>query len=121
MFNGSRGLVLSCASRNLGPECVAHIEEDLPQAMQAGGQRYTDIHVPALAIVAVPQDLGSGRAAAEAYSAQEDALREARAKAFESGVANVRVVRLPHANHFVFLSNEADVLREVRAFLASLH
>ena len=93
----------------------------VPQAMQAGGQKYTDIHVPALAIVAVPQDLGSGRAAAGAYSAQEDALREVRAKAFESGLANVRVVRLPHANHFVFLSNEADALREVRAFLASLH
>jgi non-heme chloroperoxidase len=27
-------------------------------------------------------------------------------------------VRLPHADHFVFLSNEADVLREMNAFLA---
>jgi hypothetical protein len=29
-------------------------------------------------------------------------------------------VRLPRANHYVFLSNEADVLREMNAFLASL-
>jgi hypothetical protein len=26
-------------------------------------------------------------------------------------------VKLPRANHYVFLSNEADVLREMRAFL----
>jgi hypothetical protein len=31
-----------------------------------------------------------------------------------------RVVRLARANHYVFLSNEADVLRELRAFIALL-
>jgi hypothetical protein len=30
------------------------------------------------------------------------------------------VVRLPHANHYVFFSNEEDVLREMNAFLGSL-
>jgi hypothetical protein len=33
---------------------------------------------------------------------------------------NARVVRLPNANHFVFVSNEADVLREMNAFIAGL-
>jgi non-heme chloroperoxidase len=33
---------------------------------------------------------------------------------------SARVVRLPGANHYVFLSNEADVLREMRAFLSRL-
>jgi len=28
---------------------------------------------------------------------------------------------LPGANHYVFLSNEADVLREMRDFLARQH
>ncbi len=46
---------------------------------------------------------------------------EEQAEAFESGVPSARVVILPHANHYVFLSNEADVLREMRAFLAGLH
>ncbi len=32
---------------------------------------------------------------------------------------SARVVRLPNADHFVFLSNEADVLREIRAFIDS--
>lgn len=31
------------------------------------------------------------------------------------------VVELPNANHFVFLSNEADVLREIRDFVAGLN
>jgi hypothetical protein len=44
----------------------------------------------------------------------------AQASAFQNGVPSSRVVRLPHANHFVFFSNEADVLREVNAFIAGL-
>ena len=39
--------------------------------------------------------------------------------AFKNGVPKARVVRLK-ANHVIFLSNEADVLREMRAFLAML-
>ena len=41
-------------------------------------------------------------------------------KAFESGLPSARVVRLPHANHYVFQSNEADVLREMNAFIGAL-
>jgi len=29
-------------------------------------------------------------------------------------------VRIPHANHYVFLSNDADVLREMDAFVRTL-
>jgi hypothetical protein len=35
-------------------------------------------------------------------------------------VPTARIVRIPHANHYVFLSNEADVLREMDAFIAGL-
>jgi non-heme chloroperoxidase len=37
-----------------------------------------------------------------------------------SGVPGARIVELPGANLYMFLSNEADVLREVRAFAATL-
>ncbi|AMY06978.1 hypothetical protein LuPra_00142 [Luteitalea pratensis] len=37
-----------------------------------------------------------------------------------AGVASARIVELPGANLYMFLSNEADVLREVRAFAATL-
>ena len=37
-----------------------------------------------------------------------------------AGVPNAKIVELPNANLFMFLSNEADVIRELRAFAASL-
>ncbi len=88
-----------------------------------GEQRYTEIHAPVLLIYAVPH---SGypplkdpamRAAAEA---RDEANANAQAKAFQTAVPQAKVVKLPHANHYVFDSNEADVLREMDAFTAGL-
>jgi hypothetical protein len=94
-----------------------------------GMRKYTDITVPALVIFAIPHDQGPWvndstdakvREAAKAYSAADVILTERQAKAFENGVPSARVVRLP-AHHYVYLSNEADVLREMHSFLAGLH
>jgi pimeloyl-ACP methyl ester carboxylesterase len=95
------------------------------QAIMAGRQKYTKIPVRILAIYALPHDLGptfmkdnpEGRAKAEA---EDLASTGAQADAFEKGVPSARVVRLAHANHAVFLSNEGDVVREMNTFLASL-
>jgi hypothetical protein len=38
-----------------------------------------------------------------------------------AGVPTARIVELPDANLFMFLSNEADVIRELRAFAATLN
>ena len=46
------------------------------------------------------------------YTRWQDDLRAA--------VPTARIVELPAANPFMFLSNEADVLREIRAFAATL-
>ncbi len=93
------------------------------QAVITGQQKYTKIPVPILAFYAVPLDLGPAigkdPAARAAFEARNQTTTEAQAKAFESGVPTARVVRLPHANHYVFLSNEADVLREINIFLGS--
>jgi hypothetical protein len=40
--------------------------------------------------------------------------------AFERQVPSAHVVLIPHATHYVFQSNEADVLREIDAFIATL-
>ncbi len=48
-------------------------------------------------------------------------LIERQEKAVEDGVPTAHVITVPGANHYIFLSNEADVLREMRAFLAGLH
>jgi hypothetical protein len=79
-------------------------------AIQAGIQKYTDIKASSLAIYAVPN--GEGNDAAR--------IREGQMKAFEKGVPSSHIVRLPGANHYVFISNEADVLKEMRGFIGSL-
>lgn len=87
-----------------------------------GEQRYTEIKCPVLAIFADPHSLDPStspkdRAAADASDAQSV---EVNAKAFEALGPNVRVVRIPHADHSVFRSNEAEVLREMNAFIEAL-
>lgn len=93
-------------------------------AIWAGEEKYTNIPVPILAIFALPHDLGpvagTDSAARAALEARDEITTGEQAKAFESGLPSAHVVRLPHANHYVFVSNEADVLREMNAFLSSL-
>lgn len=88
----------------------------------SGMQKYTDIRGPALAIYAVPHATGqtykddTARVAAEA---RDQADTGAQAK-------HLRAEYLPRGSFacrtriYVFLSNKADVLREMNAFLGSL-
>ena len=100
-------------------------KSDVRLAIEAGEQRYTDIRAPVLAFFANPRDPApyayNTPAERAAFEALMTADIEAQTKAFEKGVPSARVVRVPHANHYVFLSNEAEVLQEMRAFLAGLH
>jgi len=95
------------------------------QAIIRGEQKYTNIRVPVLAIFAIPHDPGlfakNDPVALASFEARDAISTEAQAKALQNGVPSARVVRLPHANHAIYMSNEADVLREMRAFLAGLH
>ena len=59
-------------------------------------------------------------------TARQDAA-DAADKAFVDGMAKAqaatpgaRVVMLPRTNHYIYIANEADVLREMRAFLSKL-
>ncbi len=49
------------------------------------------------------------------------AHRKVDPRAVKDGVPTANVVTLPGANHYIFLSNEADVLRQIRVFIAGLH
>jgi len=89
---------------------------------------YTDIPVPALVMFAIPNVQESWidnatdtavREEARTYYTRLNALKEQQAKAFEVGVPSARVVRL-QGMHYIFLSNETEVLREMRAFLSGL-
>lgn len=96
-------------------------------AILAGAEKFTAIHAPVLAICAFPhdqdkrlQDDAAGRAKAKLWNAWDEERTGAELKAFETAVPTARVVRLPHASHVIFRSNEADVLREMNAFIATL-
>jgi len=91
------------------------------RAIAAGEQKYSQIPVPVLAIFALPHDWGTDNPQAAAAEARDIAsLTGPQAKAFEIGVPSARVVRLPHASHYVFQSNESDVIREMNSFIRPL-
>lgn len=94
------------------------------EAIMSGMQKYTKIPAPILAIYAVPHDRGAlanpDPTARAADDARDEVTTGAQAKAFESALPSAKVVRISHADHYVFRSNEADVLREMNMFLAGL-
>ena len=62
-----------------------------------------------------------GRATCEQATVVSQASRKDGIKAFLNDVPQARVVELNDAKHYVFISNEEDVLREIRSFIAALH
>lgn len=94
-------------------------------AMNFGMQKYTSIPVPVLVIYACPHnwdrlpDDGAGRKAS--LMADDKARCTAWADNFKHGVPSARIVMIPNADHYVYLSNEAQVVTEINAFLTSLH
>jgi non-heme chloroperoxidase len=110
-------------------------QRDLPggalfMPLMTSTKKYTGIPVPALVIFANPHSQGawadentdpSVQAAARAYSTALEALTARQEKSVENGVPTARVITLPGANHYVFLSNETEVLQDIDAFLATLH
>ncbi len=93
------------------------------QAIREGAQRYTDIRVPVLAIYAVPRRIppdASHDAKTKAEFRRADSAAVVQIEAFQRGVPQARVVRIANADHMVYISNEADVIREMRAFIDGL-
>jgi pimeloyl-ACP methyl ester carboxylesterase len=91
-------------------------------------KKYAQIPVPVLAIFAIPhvQEAWMIKSAdpavrkdADTYFAKLDTLAEKQAKSFEDGVPGAHVIRL-RGMHYVYVSNELDVLREMRSFLTNL-
>jgi pimeloyl-ACP methyl ester carboxylesterase len=94
-------------------------------ATMAGEHKYTHIDDPCLAIFANPPDTPSFAQFSDrertAIVAWRASLAAAQEKAFKAEAPSCRVVRIPDANHFIFISNEVEVLRDIDTFVASLH
>jgi non-heme chloroperoxidase len=112
--------------RSVTPEGRVGPARDFPggRSLLAGMKQYVQIQPPALFLVS-SQSRGQWAETSTDPMIREQiaalrAFTERQAKAIEDGLPGARVVRLPGAHHYVFLSNEADVLREMRAFLGRL-
>ena len=92
-------------------------------AMFLGMRKFTRLPVPVLAIFPDPHDLSQRfkdagqRVKAEALDFERT---DRQANALQRQVPQARIVRLPHASHLVFRSNEMDVLNAMNAFIDAL-
>jgi pimeloyl-ACP methyl ester carboxylesterase len=93
-------------------------------ALNFGVEKYTSIPVPVLAIFACPHDWShffpNNPDRRAARLAADTAHCTAQAEAFARGVPTARVVRIPNSDHYVYRSNEAQVMAEMKKFLSTL-
>jgi pimeloyl-ACP methyl ester carboxylesterase len=92
-------------------------------ALNFGMQKYTSIPVPTLAIYACPHnwDRLPDSPRKTALVADDKARCTAWTNNFRRGVPSAHIVMIPNADHYVYLSNEAQVVGEMKAFLNTLH
>jgi pimeloyl-ACP methyl ester carboxylesterase len=93
-------------------------------ALNFGVEKYTSIRVPVLAIIACLHDWShffpNDPQRRATRLAADTAACSARAESFALGVPTARVVRTPNADHYVYRSNEAQVIGEMKKFLSAL-
>ena len=117
--------------RPLTPDGRVGKPRDFPgyATLIAGMKKFSNIRVPALVVFASPHGFGSWveknadpaiRQQVAALSAASEPLVERQIKVVEDSIPRARIVRLPGADHYVYLSNEADVIREMRVFVRGL-
>ena len=93
------------------------------RAVFLGQRKYTSIRGPVLAIFAEPGEAPPGfenDPAMRAMVAEVDSATAKQVSAFERGVPQARVLRIPRASHFIYRSHESQVITEIRAFIDSL-
>jgi non-heme chloroperoxidase len=90
-------------------------------------QKYPSVRVPALGIFAAINDPGlinaddpEARANAEAYTWFQSERAARQIALFQRDLPQARAVRIDRADHYVFLSNESEVLSELNAFMRKL-
>jgi non-heme chloroperoxidase len=94
------------------------------QAMISGQQKYTSIAAPVLAIFSYPHAVSTriqGDPKRKARAEADDmAFVDEQIKTVEREAPSAQVIRIPHAAHKIFVSNESDVLHEIDAFIGGL-
>jgi non-heme chloroperoxidase len=120
--------------RNMNPDGTVGAQRQFPgyavtTKLIATPSKYSAIPVPALLIFANPHTVSAWvehstdpavRSEARTYSTAMESLVTKQENAVKDRIPGAHVVTIPYANHYVYLSNEADVLREVKAFFGTL-
>lgn len=96
---------------------------------QVSRRDYSNIRVPVLAMLELPAlrpsdrqpENQAERAVVDAFVARGRVLVNRWIDKVKRHVTDVRIVDLPGAGHYVFLTRESDVLHEIRTFVASVH
>jgi pimeloyl-ACP methyl ester carboxylesterase len=78
---------------------------------------YSNITVPVLSLFAVGSADPQKSADARAFDAATLVYIKRYENSLKAAVPSARILELPGADHYLFISNEADVLREIRQFL----
>jgi non-heme chloroperoxidase len=99
-------------------------DAQIRQAILNGEKKYNELEVPILAIFANPHNSANhfpnvSKENLAALGALEQTMTAAQVKAFEK-LKSAKVVELPNADHYVFLSNKDDVESAMKRFLKTL-
>jgi pimeloyl-ACP methyl ester carboxylesterase len=98
-------------------------------AVLSAGNKYTQIPAPACFIYASPHSLGQWveknpdpavQADARKYSATLEAMDAKQIASVREAFPGDTMITIPGANHYVFMTNEAEVLQAIRAFVSGL-
>jgi pimeloyl-ACP methyl ester carboxylesterase len=102
-----------------GPPPARRTPRDrVEDAISISMRKYTGAKAPALAIYASPHACTANCDSPEERA--NIAYVASQAAAFEAAVPTAHVVRIAGAGHFVFRSNEAQVMKEMNAFMDGL-
>jgi non-heme chloroperoxidase len=93
-------------------------------AIMEGREEFTAIQVPALVIIGVDPNPISGDDPQSHAQAERQALvirdKKTQIETVKRQWPSAHLVLIPHASHYVFQSNESEVLREINSFIATL-
>jgi pimeloyl-ACP methyl ester carboxylesterase len=111
-------LRISTVPDSEGPQSAPTEQALIAKAITWGEHEYTKMAAPALVLIAFPHDIDRDN---KSPTAKIDLDRAAaQTAAVEVGMASAKIIKLPYANHYIFRSNEAEVEREMNAFMDGL-
>lgn len=90
----------------------------LTLAVFTGTHKYSRLTVPILGIVPFPRKPPPGFSVAQDAAASEK--ERERLESLDHDIPTAHIVRIPYADHYLWRTNEADVLREITTFISEL-